>query len=75
MLNLRLVHSVITVNIMRLRCHIVYALLLFSIIVGNIYPANASGVVIIDNHSSFISLSGALHVVGEVNNTGETNVK
>jgi hypothetical protein len=60
---------------MRLRCHIVYALLLFSIIVGNIYPANASGVVIIDNHSSFISLSGALHVVGEVNNTGETNVK
>ena len=76
MLNLRLVHSVITVNIMRLRCHMSYALLLFTIIVGNIYPANASGeVLILDNHSSYISSSGALHVVGEVNNTGETNVK
>jgi len=46
-----------------------------AIIAGNIYPANASGVVILDNHSSYIALSGALHVVGEVNNTGETNVK
>jgi hypothetical protein len=45
-----------------------------AIVAGNIYPANASGVVILDNHSSYIALSGALHVVGEVNNTGETNV-
>ncbi|WP_455369915.1 FxLYD domain-containing protein [[Eubacterium] cellulosolvens] len=47
-----------------------------AVIIGNIYPANALGeVVILDNHSSYISLSGALHVVGEVNNTGATNVK
>jgi hypothetical protein len=50
-------------------------LLVLAIIAGNIYPANASGVVILDNHSSYISLIGSLHVVGEVNNTGETNVK
>jgi hypothetical protein len=43
-------------------------------IAGHVYPANASGVVILDNHSSYIAMSGALHVVGEVNNTGETNV-
>lgn len=60
---------------MRLRCHILCSLLLLAIIASNIYPANASGVVILDNHSSYIALSGALHVVGEVNNTGETNVK
>lgn len=61
---------------MRLRCHILWSLLLLAIIASNIYPANALGeVVILDNHSSYIALSGALHVVGEVNNTGETNVK
>ncbi|MFC1506553.1 FxLYD domain-containing protein [Thermoproteota archaeon] len=59
---------------MRLRCHILLILLLLAIVAGNIYPATASGVVILDNHSSYIALSGALHVVGEVNNTGETNV-
>lgn len=76
MLNLRPAHSVILVNIMRLRCHILWPLLLLVIIASNIYPANALGeVVILDNHSSYIALSGALHVVGEVNNTGETNVK
>jgi len=58
---------------MRLGCHILFILLLLAILAGNIYPANASGVVILDNHSSYIALSGALHVVGEVNNTGVSN--
>jgi hypothetical protein len=44
-------------------------------VTGNIPPTNAAGVVILDNHSSYIALSGALHVVGEVNNTGATSVK
>jgi hypothetical protein len=60
---------------MRSRCHILYSLFLLVIIAGNIHPANAAVVVILDNHSSYIALSGALHVVGEVNNTGTTNVK
>ena len=60
---------------MRLRCHILYVTLLLIIILGNIHPTYASPVIILDNHSSYIALSGALHIVGEVNNTGSTNVK
>ena len=60
---------------MRLRCHILYVTFLLIMISGNVHPTIATSVVILDNHSSYIALSGALHVVGEVNNTGITNVK
>lgn len=61
---------------MRPICHILVLLFVsLSVLAANIHPINAAGeVVILGNHSSYIASSGALHVVGEVENTGDTNV-
>lgn len=57
--------------------HILFLTFLpLSVFALNIYPINAVGEVIVnDNYSSYIASSGAFHVVGEVENIGDTNVE